>query len=138
MGLIVDDDSGPDVSVLMLGIQTGSVRLVKGALALGVKINNSDNLSTNTLDQALSFFTNKKFSPGIIKLLLDRGAMMPRDQDILSCAIEFTNKCVDARVIKFKSKSSPGEKVNKIFEIIDHVIGLGIPQKKDVIGLTWN
>ena len=118
-------------------IRTGNEQLVKCALYCGAKINNSDTIFENTLFQALFFYTNNKFSPKIIQILLDNGAKMPKYCGTLSRAIEFTNEYLKApSVIKFKSNSEK-EKVNQIFQIIDLAIGYEIPNKVYLNDLTW-
>ena len=73
---------------LILAIQTGKEQLVNCALYCGAKIDN-DSDYTSTLHQALCFGINNKFSPKIIKILLDHGAKMSKHSGILSRAIHF-------------------------------------------------
>ena len=119
---------------LIRAIQTGNEHVVKCALYCGAKIDNDENIYQNTLYRALSFNTNKKFSPKIIKILLDNGAKMPKKYGPLSRAIEFTNDCVETSVIKFKSNS---EKVSQIFQIIDLIISHEIPNKVYCFDYSW-
>ena len=121
---------------LIHAIRTGNEQLVKCALYCGAKINNIDYSFENTLFQAMSFNANNKFSPKIIKILLDNGAKMSKHYRTLSRAIEFTNYCMEAHVIKFKSNSEK-EKVNQIFQIIDLVIDHEIPNKLYMFDETW-
>ena len=121
---------------LIHAIRTGKKQLVKGALLCGAKINNSETIFENTLFQALFFNTNKKFSPKIIKILLDRGAKMSKFHGTLSCAIKFTNDCMKGYVIKFESNSEK-EKVNQIFQIINLIIDHEIPNKVYMSDSLW-
>lgn len=121
---------------LIRAIKTGKQHLVNGALLCGAKIDNSNEF-TNTLLRALLIDTNKKFNPKIIKSLLDHGAVMPIYYNILSHTLVFTNRCLEAGIIKFESNLSPEKKVNRIFEIIDLVISYKIPHKEYAFDYSW-